>query len=140
MAVTNYMISLSGAVWVDVNTNFTQNALPDRLPDTLSITYASLFNLFNCTPGERGRIFQPRYGSLWYQFLQEPIDDITSGNMRIAMIQAIGRWEPRIKLDYSGTSITADTTVPGYYVRIAGFDTVTGDPINIQFTEDLSQA
>ncbi len=137
MAITPYQLSLQGATWVDVNTNFTVNNLPDRLPDHLAISLSSLFNLFNCPIGARGKIFQPEYGSEWYYFLQEPIDGITAAKMRIAMIQAIARWEPRIALDYSRTKILADPTLPGYQVIIAGIDTLTKAPITAQFTETL---
>lgn len=136
MAITNFQLSLNGATWIDANSQFSQNTLPDRIPDALSIQN-SLYNLFNCHIGARGKIFQPEYGSEWNQFLQEPIDDITSAKMYIAMVQAIKRWEPRIILDYSNTSITADTSIPGYQVKIAGFDTLSKDPINISFTEQL---
>lgn len=134
---TAYQLSLQGATWIDVNTQFTVNHLPDRLPDELSITLSSLWNLFNCPIGARGKIFQPEYGSEWYQFLQEPIDGVTAAHMKIAMIQAIARWEPRIQLDYSKTSITADTNIPGYWVKIVGIDTITKAPITVQFTEQL---
>lgn len=139
MAITAYQLNTVGATWIDMNTDFTQNNLPDRLPDKLAISRCSLINLFNCPIGARGRIFQPTYGSMWYQFLQEPIDDITAGKMRIAMIQALIKWEPRLSLDYSQTSIVADVTIPGYIVRIAGVDKTSGDAISIQFVEDLSQ-
>jgi len=132
---TQYQKSLNGATWIDVNTRYTVDALPDRLPDTLSISNSSLYNLFNCPIGARGKIFQPEYGSLWHHFLQEPIDDTTAAAMRIAMIQAIARWEPRIQLDYSKTYILAIPALPGYQVRITGVDTLTGAPIDLQFLE-----
>lgn len=134
---TSYQLSLDGATWIDVNTNVTQNNLPDRIPDELSIKAASLFNLFNCPIGARGKIFQPEYGSEWYYYLQEPIDDKTAALMRISMIQAIARWEPRIILDYSNTSIEVDYRLPGYLVKIAGIDVITKQPIAIQFVENL---
>lgn len=137
MAITNFQISLSGATWVDVNTRFTQDNLPDRIPDGLSITNSSLYNLFNCPIGARGKIGQPEYGSEWHFFLQEPIDGITATKMKIAMIQAIRRWEPRIRLDYNGTYVQERLDLPGYFVRIAGFDSLTKEPINVQFTEVL---
>ena len=132
---TPFELSLSGASWIDVNTLVTQNNLPDRLPDSLAIVHSSLFNLFNCSIGERGKTFQPEYGSEWRQFLQEPIDAITAAKMRIAMIQAIARWEPRIQLDYAKSSITPNTLIPGYEVRIYGIDTLTKEPLDIRFTE-----
>lgn len=137
MALTQYQLSLAGAQWVDTNTRFTQDNLPDRVPDSISIIYSSIFNLFNCPVGGRGKIFQPEYGSEWYYFLQEPIDDQTASLMRIAMIQAIARWEPRLIISQGRSTITADNTLPGYHVVINGFDSLTKLPINITFTEQL---
>lgn len=135
MALTQYQLSLAGAQWVDVNTRFTQDNLPDRIPDTISIIYSSIYNLFNCSVGERGKIFQPEYGSEWKFFLQEPIDERTASLMRIAMIQAIRRWEPRLELNQGLTTIVAEPTLPGYRVNIVGSDKLTKAPINIRFTE-----
>jgi phage baseplate assembly protein W len=117
--LTNFQVSLNGATWIDVNPQFGINGLPDRLPDSQAIQLCSLFNLFNCPIGARSRIFQPEYGSMWYQFLQEPIDQTTANNMQIAMIQAIARWEPRINIDVSNSYVTPDMTLPGYQVRLA---------------------
>ncbi len=136
MTITNYALSLNGATWIDVNSNYTQDPLPDRLPDELAIKN-SLFNIFNCPIGARGKIFQPEYGSEWYYFLQEPIDAITASKMNIAMIHAIARWEPRIILDYSKTFVRANLNLPGYEVRISGLHTLTRQPITIQFNEVL---
>lgn len=131
---TPFELSLQGATWIDSNSRLNQVALPDRVPDDLAIVN-SLFNLFNCSIGERGKIFQPEYGSEWKRFLQEPIDEITAAKMRIAMIQAIARWEPRIVLDYSKSSITPNYLLPGYDVRIYGLNTLTKQPIDIRFQE-----
>jgi phage baseplate assembly protein W len=136
MAITNFQLALNGATWVDANSQFLQNNLPDRIPDELAIQN-SLYNLFNCPIGARGKIFQPEYGSEWYAFLQEPIDDITAASMQIGMIQTLKRWEPRIILDYSRTSITANLDIPGYEVVIAGFDSLTKSSILISFLEKL---
>ncbi len=132
---TSYQTSTIGATWIDTNTRFTQNNLPDRLPDELSISYSSLVNLFTCQIGERGKTFQPEYGSELYALLQEPIDDITSSRIRIGLIQAIGRWEPRIQLDYGQTSVVANTMIPGYEIRIVGTDLISKAPIDIRFTQ-----
>lgn len=132
---TNFELSLQGATWVDVNTRVTQDNFPDRLPNSLAIVHASLFNLFNCSIGERGKTFQPEYGSEWRQFLQEPIDAITAAKMRIAMIQAIARWEPRLQLDYAQSWIIPNMNIPGYEVRIYGLDTLTKAPLDIRFQE-----
>jgi len=118
-ATTTYQTQLSDALWVDVNTDFGLNSLPDRLPDGLAIVKSSLRNLFNCVPGQRARTFQPTYGSIWLHFIHEPICDMTAQKMETFMVQAIEKWEPRITLDLANTAIIPDTTIPGYKVRIA---------------------
>jgi len=138
-ALTPFQTNLNNALWVDVNPLFTVNSLPDQLPDVQSIQYCSLFNLFNCPIGARGRTFQPEFGSLWYQFLQEPIDDNTSQKMQIGMIQSIARWEPRIVLDYSNTFVTPDLNIPGYRVRIAFTWSLTGTPQSMSFNVPVTQ-
>lgn len=130
--ITDFQISINGATYVDVSSQFTQDSLPDMLPDQLALTN-SLYNLFNCPPGGRGRIFEPEYGSLWYEFLQEPIDDTTANQMWVSMVQAIARWEPRITLDNRNTSITPDYSIPGYRVSIVGTNPVSSDKISINF-------
>ena len=116
--MTTYKLQLDNAIWVDVNTQIGLNTLPDRVADTAAIINSSLFNLFNCSPGQRGRIFQPEYGSSWASFLQEPISDITALKMQIYMIDSIKRWEPRIELNQDRCRIDANTEIPGYEVRL----------------------
>jgi len=118
---TNYQLQLQDAIWIDVNPRFTVDTLPDRLADGLAIVKASLFNLFNCVPGQRARTFQPTYGSIWLQFLQEPICDMTAVKMETFMITSIEKWEPRVSLDLSNTQINPDMSIPGYVVRMAFF-------------------
>lgn len=135
---TPYQLSLYGATWVDINTLVSQDNLPDRLPDQLSITNSSLRNLLTTRIGERGKIFQPEYGSEWYTYLQEPLDDVTATKMQITLIQAIARWEPRIVLDYANTYIQPNYDLPGYFVHIAGMDTLSKAPILVQFNQPLN--
>ena len=130
---TNYQLSVATALWVDVNTQYTLNSLPDRVVDAKAIIVSSLFNLFNCMPGQRARIFQPSYGSLWLQFLQEPISPITAQKMYIYMLKAIKQWEPRITVDDANTYIQPDMSVPGYIVRIAFAMSGASDSQQLQF-------
>ena len=137
MSITSFQLSINNATWIDCNSDFTLNSLPDIIPDDLAIAN-SLSNLFQCPIGARGRTFQPTYGSLWLQFLQEPIDGVTAQAMWAAMIQAISKWEPRVQLDYTNTKVTPDLTIPGYRVVITGTNLVTKTPITVQFTETAS--
>ena len=118
-SVTNYKFNLDGATWIDINSRFTLDRLPDRVSDDLAITHSSLFNLFNCSPGERARSFQPEYGSRWRSFIHEPISDMTAAKMQLLMFESIVRWEPRIQLDMRRSSIEANYQLPGYVVRLA---------------------
>lgn len=106
------------AVWIDANTYYTLDGSGDLLPDEYAVRN-SLANLLNCPIGARGPIFNPTYGTLWTQFLQEPIDDVTANKMNLSTIQAIQTWEPRISIDTSSTFILPDYSLPGYRVQIA---------------------
>jgi phage baseplate assembly protein W len=140
--ISNYQLSLTGATWVDVNSQFTVNNLPDRLPDVLAINN-SIYNILNCPIGARSRIFQPEYGSLWYQFLQEPLDQTTANKMQVAMIQALGRWEPRITIDNSNSYVTPNLSLPGYQVRIAfslNLNLSANNSASVSFSVSTSQS
>lgn len=110
---------LDSALWVDVNPQFGLNGLPELLPDEQAILVCSLYNLFNCPIGARGRIFQPTYGCDLYKFLQEPMDDITAFRIRAFLIQAIEKWETRIRIDQRGTKILTQPSLPGYKIVFA---------------------
>lgn len=129
-AIRNYQINISDALWIDVNTRVGLDSLPDRITDATAVWHSSLYNLLNCEPGERARIFQPEYGSTYRRFLQEPISEVTAAKMQIFMLESIRRWEPRVTVMPS-SSIQADTNLPGYRVRLAL--TVAGNPINVRF-------
>ncbi len=111
--------NLTGSTWVDVNTLVTISTLPDRVVDNASIYGSSLVNLFNCPIGSRGPLFEPEYGCRLYHFLQEPIDARTAESIRMDLIQAVSRWEPRISLDYGNTYVIPDHRIPGYKIRLA---------------------
>ncbi len=134
MKVTNYQLKLQGATWIDVNSNFTVDDLPDRLPDQLAITHSSLFNLLNCAPGQRSRIFQPTFGSLWLHFIHEPILDITAKKMEIFMTQSIQKWLPQVVLDQSESRIDADLSIPGYRVVVAFSTPFAANLQQVKFT------
>jgi len=116
---TNAQLSLRNAKVVDVNPQYTIDNLPDRLADDLAVLNCQLYNLLHCAPGQRSRIFEPTFGSLWLSFIHEPLLDITAKKMEIFMVQAIEKYIPDIKLDLSNTAIVADTSIPGYMVRLA---------------------
>jgi phage baseplate assembly protein W len=130
--ITNWQYSTAGATWIDANSQFTQNGAPDLLPDSFAISN-SIYNILNCAIGGRGRIFQPEYGSLWYQFLQEPIDQVTANKMNLSTIQALQRWEPRILIDNSNSYINPNYSLPGYDVRVAFTVLLTSQKSQVTF-------
>ena len=133
MKVSGYQLKLEGATWIDVNTQFTIDNLPDRVPNQLAIVNCSLYNLLNCAPGQRARTFQPTYGSMWLAFIHEPILDITAAKMESMMLDSIEQWVPQIQIDPSGTNIQADTSIPGYRVRISFSTPFANDPQQVKF-------
>lgn len=130
--VTSYQLDISGATWVDVNSQFTVNANPDRLPDVLAVSN-SIYNLLNSPLGSRSRIFQPEYGASLYQFLQEPLDQSTANKIRIGFIQALARWEPRITLDMANSYVNANFSTYGYDVGIAYSLNLNARPASMSF-------
>jgi phage baseplate assembly protein W len=92
-------------VWLDVNTRIGLNGRADLVSDIQAVNN-SLYNLFRCPIGARGPIGQPEYGTSLIWILHEPLDFITANKIKIVIIQAIQRWEPRVVLDMKNTSVT----------------------------------
>ncbi len=105
-------------VWLDVNSRLSLNGKPDLLPNIQAINN-SLFNLFATPIGTRGPIFQPEYGTGLYHIIHEPLDLITSNRLKQVLIQAIQRWEPRIELDLSLTTVVPDYDRAAFVVQVA---------------------
>ena len=105
------------ASYVDLNSHFGEDGSADLLLDRGAISQ-SLRNIFSTTVGEAGPIFNPEFGSLLPQLLQEPMDEITSFKIRGATIQAVQRWEPRVEIDFSMTSVDIIPDLPGYQIYL----------------------
>lgn len=100
-------VQVVNTVWLDVNSRLGESIRPDLLPNVQAINN-SLYNLLRCPIGARGPIFQPEYGTILYRLLHEPLDFITANKIRIAFIQAIQKWEPRIDLDLQRSTVLPD--------------------------------
>lgn len=57
----------------------------------------SILMVLTTAPGER--LMRPLFGCRIWELLFEPINANTLGLMREAVIEAIGRWEPRVDVD-----------------------------------------
>jgi len=86
------------------------------LQDVNSV-YQALFNLFST--GTNQRLFLPQYGIDIDNDVFELINDITALDIEKNVIDAITRWESRVVLDTSNTSITPDYDNNAYIVKIA---------------------
>lgn len=118
-ALVPFANQISKATFLDVNTRLYRNGKPELLPDEQAIKFSSIYNILNCPIGDRGRIFQPTYGSLLYHFLQEPVHPETSDRIKALLVQAIEKWEPRIRLDLTRTAVVVADNGLGYNVTVA---------------------
>lgn len=109
----------------DLNRNFGLSGNTEILLGKECISQA-IYNIFSTAPGEAGPIFEPQFGSLLYQLLYEPADDITAVRIRAASIQALQRWEPRIIVDLRQSSIVYNEINQSYDISIVYTIRATG--------------
>lgn len=104
--------------WLDVNTRLGEGFVSDLLPEIQALNN-SLYNLFRCPIYSRGPIFQPEYGASLMYLLHEPADLITANKIRMVLIQASQRWEPRIKVDVARTVVFPVPAKAGFRAQVA---------------------
>jgi phage baseplate assembly protein W len=127
MAVINY----AGVVWVDVNSNLGEDTDPELVVDIAAINN-SLLNLLSCPIGSRP--FEREYGSELYSALFEPADSQSAAFLDMGIFQAIRRWEPRIQMDLTRSSVKPTSEGDGFDVLIAYTIVRTNITANYQFT------
>lgn len=88
------------AIYTDLN-SYTAKKKP-LLKDIESV-YQALNNLLSTSIGER--IFLPEYGTALDSILFELIDKITSMEIYRFIIDAIARWEPRVRINYGQSKV-----------------------------------
>jgi len=88
-------------LYSDVNINTPQDV---ALVTNISSIYQALTTLFNTKKTER--LFRPEYGFDLDDILFRIIDSATALYIEQRIVEAIGRWEPRVKLNYAKTTIT----------------------------------
>lgn len=89
----------------------------------------SAIRAFLASPvGSRSRSFQPLWGCDLVKLLQEPFGDVTAQSIRAMVITALARFEPRIEIISTATSVTPDVANAAYRVvlvyRLSGIDHV----------------
>ena len=103
---------------IDINPNYCQGTMLDRLNGDRAITESALYNLLNTTPGDYSKIFNADIGSFWRVYLQEPLSDSTAGKIELEIINSITKWLPKIKIMRGSSYVHADFSLPGYRVCI----------------------
>jgi phage baseplate assembly protein W len=73
-------------------------------------------NLFSTRPGER--LFRPQVGTNLLSVIFQPIDNITSQQIKQLLITAVELWEPRVSIDRRYTKITPVPEEEGYDIVI----------------------
>jgi phage baseplate assembly protein W len=103
------------AVYSDINQ--LEPTKKTRLEDIEAI-YQSIFNILTTRRGER--FFNPQFGSRIDEILFDPLDDITALDLLHEVVQTLETYEPRVKLDYSNTSIVPNYSENSFDVTISG--------------------
>lgn len=79
--------------------------------------YQSINNILVISPGER--LFRPLFGSDIDQIPFEPLNDGTSLLLFKEIVEAIDRWETRVRIDNSTTTITPNYEEQSYTLLLA---------------------
>ena len=124
-------INYENVIWVDVNSNLGEDTDPELVVDIAAINN-SLLNLLSCPIGSRP--FEREYGSELYSALFEPADSQAAAFLDMGIFQAIRRWEPRIQMDLTRSSVKPTPEGDGFDVLIAYTIVRTNITANYQFT------
>jgi phage baseplate assembly protein W len=77
---------------------------------------ASIKRILTTRLGER--VMMPDYGSNIWRYLFEPIDAITKDQIKVAVVDAIRKWEPRIELTKFGIFPYAEMADAGQFKMV----------------------
>lgn len=116
--------------FIDVNTLTGKDKRPELVSDYEAISN-SIRNLLHCPIGTR--LFLNDYGSSLMSYIHEPIDDETAFKIEISILQEIERWEPRVEVLRSQTSVTPLPAGNGYKVFVAVKIRTTGQTAAVDF-------
>jgi phage baseplate assembly protein W len=110
------IINYDDITWIDVNSNFGEDADAEVVIDVAAINN-SLFNVLSCEIGSRP--FLRDYGCQLLSALFEPVDGETQNFIDILIFQAISRWEPRIKLDRQKSVVAKRADGTGFDISLS---------------------
>lgn len=101
------------SIYSDINM-FTANVNP-RVIDFDSVAQ-SIYSILSTKKGER--LFKPDFGCDIEKYLFEPCDDITSEKIYLEIYQAITRWDTRIILINSKSTVVANPENHSYTIKL----------------------
>jgi phage baseplate assembly protein W len=102
---------------IDVNQSPFDGQYGDVVFDEASVRQ-SLGNLILGYVGCKSRIFNQTFGSQTYNFLQEPLDHVTAAKIKQSLLQAISKWEDRVRVTASDVSVMTDRRNARYRITI----------------------
>lgn len=115
--------------YTDIDLDFTRHPVTGDIAKKKGVNAiaASMYNLFNTSNYER--LFNPDLGTNMKQYLFEPLDSLTSLQIKDAVMLAINNFETRVQLE--GVLVQPNTEENGYKVFITFFMVNDPDPITI---------
>ena len=100
---------------LDIYSDIDQSLTRNYVVNTDSVKQ-SIRNILTTRKGTR--LFNSEFGSDIHQYLFEIMDDITAFKILNEIISAVGRWEPRVRVDFSKSSCTPDYVQGIYWVTL----------------------
>lgn len=89
----------------------------ERVSKDVRAVYQAIFNIINTEKGER--MFLPDFGVDLEILLFRPISNTTAKQVLQTIVDAIERWEDRVSLKFSQSSVIPVYSPPGYNVNVA---------------------
>ena len=103
-------------IFLDLNLDidYDDNNRDIRVSKDIDAVQNSINNMFLFIPGER--VLMPQFGNSLYQYLYEPINELTAKRIGNELKTAFEKYEPRVKL--TAINITPDEDNNTYYIEV----------------------
>lgn len=102
-------------VYSDLNRKFKSDGKDIINYDVYAINQ-SIGNILTYSPGDKW--MSTDFGSYLSNYLMDPISDETADNLLTAVLYAINRWEPRVQVNLTESSVTPNYDNNMYQVLI----------------------
>ncbi len=102
-------------LFVDVNSRFGENNRPELVSDVDAIN-EKIDNIIFIRPGER--LFRPTFAGWIYNYLFEPVDDVTASLILVETSRIFSLWLPELTLLLQDSSVVPMGDEHGYDVSL----------------------